>query len=636
MVDYYAYCQNQGGTDYYGDSIPVGGWHYSCQEQTGDNSVSQWAAIGIIPARRNVAAPIDPLVLKADQLWLDASFNRQGATNGYFGYTDNSPIWGPFADTPSGLVQLAMSGLGRGTTSPGGNNLWDSAETYIRDNFGNPASYGSGSSLKDYYYGMFSFTKSMLLHDNSGTGTSGSPLTALHSSDDPMSCAAPGVPVTSPGSGSGPCYPDINWYDAQSSTYGGSDPTEGVARTIVNDQQSDGSWFGQNFSGNQNYFQTAISIIMLNRTVFQAVPVACFTPTPNRVASGGPVTLDGRCSVDQNPANKLVSWQWDVSGTGGTNFTIAPGNAACRTASCSQISYRFSAPVGATLPYNYNVRLRVTDSANLTADVTGAVVISAPPNGPTARPGGPYNFCPNTKANGSLIYAPFLLDGSASTNPDQGLTDGSLNAPPDTITAYDWDFSCGGNYTDAHGSQPNVTTALDTTAFIGQPTFNVCLRVTTNADQAFPTAALPGPMTSVASAQVTVHAATDEVCSHCVTTLGANAKGPTPGVPGNIQLYWTDTNTSALVPLDHYNVYRSQTAAFTTFTQVAGANSSPYVAAPKVSAIPGGTVNFVDNHVVGGNRYFYRIMPALVDDTETCQSVISLPAAGVSVPVGRP
>ena len=75
----------------------------------------------------------------------------------------------------------------------------------------------------------------------------------------------------------------------------------------------------------------------------------------------------------------------------------------------------FTLPPGASLPYNYPVRLKVTDSANLTATVTGTVVISTPPNPPNANAGGPYNFCPNTNQAGALIYSPFILDGSHST-----------------------------------------------------------------------------------------------------------------------------------------------------------------------------------------------------------------------------
>ena len=632
MVDDYAYCEAPTFTDTFsGTTTKGGGWHYTCQEDGGDNSVSQWAAIGIIAGVRNFGAVLPTAVHNADNSWLDSSFTASSATNGYFGYTSSSPIWGPYADTPSGLVQLAMNGLGRGTVSPGGKHLWDSAETFIRDNFGNLQSSGAGNSLKDYYYGMFSFTKAMLLHDNNDgggpIGTGNQPLQFLLSLDDPSTCSQP-VPLKSPGSGAGPCYPPIDWYAAQTAAFGGSDPTDGVARTIVQNQLADGTWFGQNYVSQQNYFQTGIAITMLNRTVVKLEPVACFTTNPTHVASGGPVVLNGACSFDQNPGKSIVSWAWDVSGTGGNNFTIKPGSPQCLTPSCSQFVFKFTLPAGKSLPYNFPVTLQVTDDANPaeTATVVGSVVISAPPNPPNANAGGPYNFCPNTTVAGKLIYAPFLLDGSKSKNPDDGTTDGTPGAPPSMITSYKWDYACAGNFTSASGAQVDATTAFDIPADFGT-SFNVCLQVTNNDNLAFPSAALPAGLSSVSAAQVTIHTTTDEVCTHCVNTLSGKSKAPTPGSPGNIQLYWTDTNTSLQFTIDHYNIYRSSSASFSPFTEIAGAASSPFVPAVKVSSPAGGQLFFQDNNVVGGNTYYYRIAPATVNDTETCQGNVTVTVA---------
>jgi hypothetical protein len=628
MVDDYVYCQAQTEYDVASSWVfeTTGGWHYSCQEETGDNSVSQWAAIGIIPALRNFGATVPAELHEADDAWLDNSFTKNSAVNGYFGYTSSSTLWGPYADTPSGMVQLAMNGLGQGKTTPGGNAAWDSAATFLRDGFANQGD-GATGDLKDYYYGMFSFTKAMLLHDNSGTGLSNTPLSTLQSLDDPHTCASP-VPLSSIGSGAGPCYPPIDWYAAQTAAYGGSDPTNGVARTLVASQGGDGSWYGHNYTGQQYYMETASAIIMLNKTVFQPVPVACFTANPSHVASGGPVTLNGQCSVDQNPSFSLVSWQWDVDGTGGTNFTIGPGSPQCLTKSCSEIIYNFTLPGGKSLPYNYPVRLRVTDNATptpLTADVVGNVVIASPPNPPNANAGGPYNFCPNTTVGGAVIYSPFTLDGSKSTNPDQGKTDSTPGAPPSTIVSYLWDYSCSGAFTSASGVQVNATTAFDQAAFFGS-SFNVCLQVTNNDNLAFPTAKLAAGLSSVASAQVTIHQPTDEACSHCVNTLGGSAKAPTPGVAGNIQLYWTDTDTS-IFPIDHYNIYRSTSSTFVPFAQIAGAASSPFVPAVQVSVPAGGTLHFLDANVVGGTTYYYRVAPATANDTETCQGNVTITVA---------
>ncbi len=652
MVDWYSYCEtldDAGGFE--GNVGPnSGGWHYDCQEESGDNSVSQWAAIGIIPARRKIGLPLGidplpPLVQTGDQAWLNDSFTQNAPANGYFGYTSNVPLWGPFADTPSGMVQLAMNGKGRGT-KVGGVDLWDNAETYMRDNW-DTASSGlgeGGPGIKGYYYGMLSFTKSMLLHDNNDTGFAAPglntvPITLFQSLDDPNTCAKP-VPAGAVGSGVGPCYPTIDWYGAQTSTYGGTDPTNGVARTLVSTQGTDGSWYGHNYTTAQYYLETGFAITMLNQTVFQAHPVACFTANPTKVASGGPVVLDGGCSVEQIPGDTLVTYEWDVSGTGGTNFTIAPGSPYCQVASsCVSIKYNFTAPQGATLPYSYPVRLRVIDNAGNTNDVVGDVVISSPPNPPQANAGGPYNFCPNTNAlTGALIYAPFILDGSKSTNPDQGQTDGTPGAPPSTITSYAWDLTGACSVFTTIGEQINVTSNFDVPADFGTTVNNICLKVTNNDNLAFPSANLAAGLSSIATAQVTIHQPSDEACTHCVNSLGGAAKAPSPGIPATVQLYWTDTNT-ATFPIDHYNIYRSTcpptgavgascTGNFAPDTLLAGPGSVTGTLGIPVSNPSGGTLNYVDSYqLVGGTTYYYRIAPATANNTETCQGNVTVTVA---------
>jgi len=132
-----------------------------------------------------------------------------------------------------------MDHVGRGTAS------WDTAETFIRDNFGNPPT-NSNVSLKAYYYGMFSFTKSMLLHDPGGVLT---PIVLLQSK-------TPGVNP-------------IDWYAAEVSK---GDPTDGVARWLVSQQNPTGYWYNQleMNTSSQWPFSTGFAIIMLRRTVFTA------------------------------------------------------------------------------------------------------------------------------------------------------------------------------------------------------------------------------------------------------------------------------------------------------------------------------------------------------------------------------
>ncbi len=237
MVDSYAFCQY----GYYsgGDSGSGGAWLYGCQ-QGDDSSVSQWAAIGILGGSRGFGLTIPPIVQDANSAWISYA----QAADGSFGYRGKTPIWGPYADSPSSMVQMAMDGIGRGDAR------WDNAETFMRDNFANTGEPACGGSItceayyapKAYTYGLFSFTKSMLLHDPAG---SLQPITLLKSQT----------------SGVNP----IDWYAAEVAK---GDPTDGVARTLVNRQDPAGFWSGHSYVSNHFPFETAWSIIMLRKTVF--------------------------------------------------------------------------------------------------------------------------------------------------------------------------------------------------------------------------------------------------------------------------------------------------------------------------------------------------------------------------------
>jgi hypothetical protein len=250
MVDAYTFCVVRDNTG--------GGWRYGCPDGVGDGSVSQWAAIGMIAANRGFGTNIDPNLIGWNNVWLGPG-HSEDPVSGEFGYTSPSPIWGPYATTPSGLVQLALDHVGRGDPR------WDKAETFLRDNFGN-APTNSNVSMKAYFYGLFSFTKAMLLHDPGGVLT---PITLLQSST----------------AGVNP----INWYAAEVAN---GDPTDGVARWLVSQQISPGYWYNQleTNTSEQWPFSTAFAIIMLRRTVF----TACVTDLTGKGTPSGraPARID--------------------------------------------------------------------------------------------------------------------------------------------------------------------------------------------------------------------------------------------------------------------------------------------------------------------------------------------------------
>jgi len=351
MVDWYAACQweqdydpgNQPGFNGYtrgaAYSASGGGWLYGCQ-QGDDNSTSQWAAIGFIAASRGFNLTVPQVVKDMNNVWVT---NSQDVTEphptgadsfassddyGAFGYRGSAAMayggvpWGPFAVTPSGMVQMALDGIGRtqntvfGDPSNDPDQRWNNTETFYADNFCNATVNGAQYSPRAYTYGMFSFTKSMLLHDPGG---------AL-SQIQYMRTETPNVfPTPTPPTPAN----EIDWYAALSSANGGTDACDGVAQTLVGYQGADGHWYGNDFSvgyqsAAQSPFETAWSLIMLRRTVF----VGCVKNLHGRgTKSGvGPAQVTLTWTAQANANSYAVLRSPTVGGTytkvGSTNTTV--------------------------------------------------------------------------------------------------------------------------------------------------------------------------------------------------------------------------------------------------------------------------------------------------------------------------
>ncbi|MCZ7634912.1 MAG: hypothetical protein M5U12_01895 [Verrucomicrobia bacterium] len=236
----------------------------------------------MIPAERNWGLTVPQWVKHWNVPWLAATQAGSGA----FGYTDSNPIWGPYATTPSGMVQMVMDGIGRGQTGPSGRPSWDLAETFLRNNFGNTGN--AGNAIKSYYYGLLSFVKSMVLYPYDGDED---PLTPDPTPIKWLRSQTAGVPP-------------LDWYAAEVSK---GAPTDGVARKLVNDQSFStqwGYWYGHNYTGDQYPFETAWAIQMLNRTVVDpGAPVAVAKALPNPGIVGQLITLDGSDSYHQSPVS---------------------------------------------------------------------------------------------------------------------------------------------------------------------------------------------------------------------------------------------------------------------------------------------------------------------------------------------
>jgi hypothetical protein len=276
------------------------------------------------------------------------------------------------------------------------------------------------------------------------------------------------------------------------------------------------------------------------------------------------VNFSGSLSYHEDPSKSIVKWEWDLDNNG--SFETL-GVTASRS---------FPA-VG-----NYPVTLRVTDnfSTPATATSTITVVVGTPPLPPTAEAGGPYLFCTNR--------TPWFLNGTGSTNPDQGQHQPGA-FPGDTIIAYEWDLDSDSQYDDAAGAQPNVSAQL--ASRVGQ-SFLVGLKVTDNTAASFPASGQPN-LTSTDTAQVTVKAGTDPACS-CISNLAARARSR------QVQLTW-----SVFAGAHHYDVYRGTV------------NGGPYV---KIASTQSTYSTYLDTNLTNGTAYYYVVYPAQANGDTICQS----------------
>ena len=171
ILDFYGFSQY--GSDFdvssgvtRGDNQDQGGaWLYGPQ-QGDDNSTSQWGAISFISGLRGFGIAVPPSITDFNNVWVTNAQDLQQAAPtgadsfasnddlgayGYRGSWDYSQEWGPFAMTPSGMVQMALDGIGRtkntafGDASTDFDQRWNNTETFYADNFcNNPTTYGLG------------------------------------------------------------------------------------------------------------------------------------------------------------------------------------------------------------------------------------------------------------------------------------------------------------------------------------------------------------------------------------------------------------------------------------------------------------------------------------------------------------
>ena len=479
-------------------------WNYG---SPGDNSASQWPAIGMLPAQEppwNVVVPAWVKTYNAN--WLAYSRCDSGS-NYFFSYNGRCGCAGDscLQTTTSAMVQMIFAG--QTTADP----KWAPAQRYIADlwkNFTHDGSTWGGSKT----YGWYSFAKAMRL-------AKPAPVTQLLKSSGASFDWYYGNPLNAACTSEATCQ-------------------QGLAPRIIEIQTKSGASTGAWESGNlsDTPLTTAWMIITLRPTLFAAAPIACFNATPNPSFADQPVTFDPSCSGHSEAGKdivnlKLFEWDWNNDGTyDASSATPVP---QLHSFAC------------AVLPCSYPVTLRVTDDNNpaLTATTVVNVNITNPPHPPVADAGGPYMVS-------SCSADSLLLDGSASFDQDEGLFQaGCTTCPGDTITAWDWDLVPPlTGFTDKAGETVTLNSAAIATYFPAGA-HSIGLRVTDNTLLSYPGSGQP----NLTNANFTTLSATNG----CMCNLAARAKS------GKIQLTWTSVGAPS------YDVYRSTLGPNTGFAKLA-------------------------------------------------------------------
>lgn len=516
MADMHAWGQSDDSCN----SGTCGSWWYGWNYTSGDNSASQWPAIGMLPAQEapwNVVVPGWVKTYNAN--WLEYSkcfYDGAGGIYNYFGYNGPCSCAGDscMQTTTSGMVQMIFA------NQPTTDAKWIRAQKYLADSW--RYFTHSGSSWGGYMtYGWYSFAKAMRL--------------------------AKPAPVTQLVKSGGATF---DWYygdPAMTACTGEADCEKGMAQRIIEIQTktdvNTGAWESGNLSNAP--LTTAWMIITLRPTLFAAAPIACFTAAPNPSFADMAVTFDPLCSGHSESGKTIANlkkFEWDWNNDG--NYDVS-------TTTPAPQAHAFAC---ASLPCSYPVRLRVTDDNNppLTATAEVRIDITNPPHPPVADAGGPYMVS-------SCAADSLLLNGAASFDQDAGLHQaGCSTCPNDAITAYAWDLAAPLTFDAINKTGVTATlTGAEAVSLITVGRHDIALRVTDNTALAYPGSGQPN-LTNVDFSYA-------DVLNGCMCNLTARAKS------GKIQLTWTPVAGAAT-----YDIYRSTTNASSGFARIASNVATTY------------------------------------------------------------
>ena len=329
----------------------AGGWSYTPNEARGDNSLTQWAVLGLSEAKNRWGIDVNPKVIEQLGHWLAWSQcgDATAGTLNTFGY-DGPGSWCNYQKAGAGLIMLKYAG------KPESDPAVQGVLNYAMDNWN---TFGGDWNM-DNLYSMYGMYKAMKVMGRTDVGS---------------------TPTTGQG------------WEAQ------------YDQNLINTQYGDGSW--PNLGG-WMYPSTAAAVAILAPEVASLPPVANAGGPYPTINAGQVLALNGGNSYHQDPAKHIVLWQWDFDASNGLWWDTLPAPPAGEGAVGLTPSVSYP-DVGHDQAYAVTLRV-IDDTAPtpLTDTDTATVNVASGNVAPVPVTNGPWSGLPNTDIvfDGSASYDP--------------------------------------------------------------------------------------------------------------------------------------------------------------------------------------------------------------------------------------